>query len=182
MVTRVQHIPAQFADELQSQEDGTIGIDQTGAAGPVSRVNEGPISFSVHDGQVRNVGVTRYVASIDGVQGGGVMQTLHRYGSKPSVEIEPGNPMSRTDVPTAIRLGILERDLAGNLREVGQHSAPTMQPLPSKSAPSSGQASQSPPTGQSDFSNPDEDRAFAATTITLVSGYPVQMRHRIVTR
>jgi hypothetical protein len=60
-------------------------------------------------------GIARYIATQDGVRGGSVAATLQRHGPNASVELEPGNPASRTLVSEAIRQGLLQRDFSGRL-------------------------------------------------------------------
>lgn len=77
-------------------------------------------------------GVIRATANHSGTPGGSRVVTLQRSGTQQTVELEPGNPASRTDVATAHRMGVIQRDAAGNWIDAGQvqtfHSAPLQQP------------------------------------------------------
>jgi hypothetical protein len=118
MVTRVIYGPAHLADEAQAREEGTIGVDTSNANAPASKVHQGVYRIGAGDERATATGVTRQVVSHAGVTGGSVLDTLQRSGREPSCELEPGNPASRTSVEVAIRMGRLEYDANGKLREV----------------------------------------------------------------
>jgi hypothetical protein len=114
MVIRVQHVPAQFASQVN--EDGSVDTDTSNQTAPSTRT--GGISYSLNQGgEVQSREVARHHVTHEGIAGGTVLSTLQTTFGKASVELSPGNPASRTGVEEAIREGHLERDASGQLRE-----------------------------------------------------------------
>jgi hypothetical protein len=105
-----------YADQAQPAE--TMGVDPSSHNEPTIRVCNGAIGMTA-GGEVKQSGPARHSVSFEGTPGGSILSSLQKSTGQPSVELEPGNPMSRTSVEAAIRMGALERDAAGNLREVG---------------------------------------------------------------
>lgn len=86
---------------------------------PRSRVYSGAIRHTAgQDDEVTGTGVTRYTHSTAGIPGGGILASLSSTYGRPSVEIEPGNPASRTDVRTAERMGLIKADGRGGWEDV----------------------------------------------------------------
>lgn len=80
-----------------------------------NRVNTGTTRYTIGGG-VEETGVSRHTVSQDGVQGGSVMATLRTDGPTKNVEIEPGNPSSRTSIAVALRMGAI-REIGPGLFE-----------------------------------------------------------------
>lgn len=86
---------------------------------PRSRVYTGAIRHTAgQDDEVTGTGVARYTHSTAGTPGGGILASLSSSYGRPSVEIEPGNPASRTDVRTAERMGLIKADGKGGWEAV----------------------------------------------------------------
>lgn len=86
--------------------------------GPSTRVHTGAMRFTNGDAEATTSDLARHVQTYDGVPGGSILATLQRMGPAMTVEMEPGNPSSRTDVRIALREGLLMRNAAGHLEEV----------------------------------------------------------------
>lgn len=95
-------------------------------------INRGYSTTTHLNGQVVNHETRHASISEAGVAGGSVASTLSRFGSH-SVELQPGNPQSRTSVENAERMGAIRRDGSGGWMDVSVSSAvpqSTQQPAP----------------------------------------------------
>ena len=119
-----------------------------------TRVHTGAVQFNMHPGnEVVQNSVARYQMSIGGTPGGSVANTLNSTFGAPSVELEPGNPTTRTTVETAIRMGLIKRQSDGTLMDAANQQDAIKEAL---SEPK--EAPQVDP-GAGVF-NPTEDHAF----------------------
>lgn len=141
MVTKVQAIPTDLAEAAESYQHGSIGIDTSGLEQPNSRVHSATV---------------RHMVSFDGTPGGRVLSTLDHRGGQLSVELEPGNPSTRTSVDVAIREGLLTRDAAGNLQDTTNQQEVIQQ---ATKAPETEHPQADPGAGIFD---PEDDQAWAA--------------------
>lgn len=65
----------------------------------------------------------RHVHSTAGTRGDAITATLNSsWGPAATVELEPGNPASRTDVATAVRLGLIRPRLGGGYEDVANQA------------------------------------------------------------
>ena len=97
---------------------------------PALRVGSGTVRFTANGNgfDAEEVGgVARATASHAGTVGGSRAVTLQHVGTSQSVELEPGNPASRTDVKTAERMGLIRRNSAGAWEDVGASTYTTTQ-------------------------------------------------------
>lgn len=85
---------------------------------PRSRVYTGVTTYTVGQGEAAQSGVSRHSVSYEGSEGGSVIGTVRREGTGQSVELEPGNPASRTSLEVAARMGIIRKDPNGNYQDV----------------------------------------------------------------
>jgi hypothetical protein len=113
-VTRVSYTPEGFVTPEDIAANAQAATPPQPTIQPTARVVGGTERFTAGAGS-ESMGPANYVASQAGVAGGSVAATLQGYGAQRSVELEPGNPASRTLVAHAIRDGLLIRDYAGNL-------------------------------------------------------------------
>jgi hypothetical protein len=104
---------------------------------PTSRVHGGVTRFDFGTAEAESTGIARYTHTTAGTPGGGVLASLDRQGRNMTVELQPGNPASRTDVATAIREGVLIRDAQGNLQEApdAKQVIEALQPAPAEEKP-----------------------------------------------
>lgn len=157
------------APQAQPQEPHTV-------ARGVTRFNMAP------GGEATNTGVTRYNSGQEVHTS--VMATLQRDRNGPSVEIEPGNPASRTLLSTAVRAGLVEPSgAAGEYRDRGSRSDGSAEN--SEAAPAADlEATQADP-GKGVFDPQDDsdwdslieplpqhsyDQASASVTLAVLSG------------
>jgi hypothetical protein len=127
MVTTWQNIPEHLATQAEDAQRGTIGTDTSRHHQPASRVHDGAVRHTAGQEQAEHTGRATHTVSFDGTAGGSILGSLQRVTGAPSVELEPGNPSSRTSVEVAIRMGLLHRDANGNLKEA-ERMAPEEQP------------------------------------------------------
>ena len=115
-ITRVSfdHASGSFVD----QEDLTFNTATPAAEHPstiTSRVYGGAIRHTAGQEGAETVAYGRHAEPIVGTAGASVASTLQdRFGASASVELEPGNPASRTFVNVARSLGLIRQDEAGN--------------------------------------------------------------------
>lgn len=151
---------------------GTIRVSSGNQPQPLGTAPEANQS-RVYGGTIRvtagqdatETATARHVVSYAGTEGGSVLATLDRAGSRPSVELIPGNPASRTSVEAAILMGVLKR--GHGLEEVshGTQAAPQA-PQQGHQQVTQQEAQQAPQQGQQADANegvfdPAEDAAFA---------------------
>lgn len=124
MTIKLIHTPEGFVtpDDLAAN---LLPTSQAPAPEPaLSRVYDGAVRFTTVNGSTteQSLGVTRHTVNHSGTAGGSVAATMRRDGMTCSVELEPGQPHTRTDVRTAERLGLLRMD-QGRYVDVGQPEA-----------------------------------------------------------
>lgn len=173
--TRIQHVPAGF--QLPQEATTGAGLD-IGRDLPQSRVYAGPVKFTAGDTEAQHSGsYARHVVSHDGVQGGSLVATLRSEGAARTVELEPGNPASRTRLEVALREGLVREVAPGRYEDATRQQAPqqqqTQQPAPTE-------PQQSPNFSTEEVSHFEQiidplpqhsyDRAVAALTVTAVNG------------
>lgn len=119
-----------------------------------SRVIGGAVQMTYGSEPVEAGPVARHVESQQGRHGAPVMSTLRR-GSTDSVELEPGNPASRTSLAVAERDGLIRRNAAGVYEDV----------LKSTAEPTAASAENDPSDDQPDADagvfNAEEDSLWA---------------------
>jgi hypothetical protein len=92
--------------------------------GPSSRVYTGAVQYCAHTGGDATEQTTAtYQTPITGTVGGSVADTYNRMSGIPSVEIEPGNPASRTSLAVALRMGVIQRSSDGRISDVVNQGA-----------------------------------------------------------
>lgn len=172
---RVQHIPAglQMPQEATTGQGVDIGRDL-----PQSRVYDGAISYTVGSDAPQHSGsFARHSVSHDGVQGGSLVATLRNEGAARTVELEPGNPASRTRLEVALREGLVREVAPGRYEDAGSQQAPQQQQPAQQQAQEPQQAQHFASDEVSHFEQiidplPQHsyDRAVAALTVTAVNG------------
>ena len=92
--------------------------------GPQSRVYTGATQYCAHNGgeATEQAGAT-FQAPMSGTVGGSVADTYNRTWGAPSVELEPGNPVSRTSIEVALRMGVIQRQADGRITDVVNQAA-----------------------------------------------------------
>jgi hypothetical protein len=132
------------ADNIQTTQHGgltriTIGATtQPSEATPSapqesSRVLSGPIRHSMHTGETSQAGVVKYTEGQDSAKT--VMATLKRDSRGPSVELEPGNPASRTLLSIAVKEGLVEPVGDGQYRDRPGSGEPAQEASPENPQP-----------------------------------------------
>jgi hypothetical protein len=119
MVTRVSfdHSSGSFIDHEDQAFNTSVPTYEPGA--PLTRVHTGGVRITNGDAEAVPHASGSYSMPITGTAGDSVASTLQtRYGP-PSVELEPGNPSTRTSVEVAARMGLIRRDDAGNWLDAG---------------------------------------------------------------
>lgn len=164
---------------------GTVRVSAAAPAQPPMRTGGAPRGA---DG-VRAVEVARYVAGRDDAAPQSVMQSLRIDGPFRTVELEPGNPTSRTRVEVAERLGLIRSAGPGLWADMAAPGA--VQAAPASPAPVgtpaepevASEAAEDPGAGVFDaeadqlwaediagLDQPVYDSAVARTTAAVVSG------------
>lgn len=81
---------------------------------PSTRVCGGVVRFTNGDAAATETGGTaRHSVSFDGNTGGSVLATMQRQGQHQTVELQPGNPASRTQLAVALREGLIRETAPG---------------------------------------------------------------------
>lgn len=113
MTTRMTFIPGSgFVDNEDLSFNTAPSEAETHQ--PLSRVYTGAIRHTVGTDEAQQHASGRYSAPISGSKGDSVMATLSKWGTSPSVEMQPGNPASRTTLEVAASMGLIRKDEAGN--------------------------------------------------------------------
>lgn len=93
---------------------------------PMARVYGGAIRHTTGQDKATTIAHGRHSEPIAGTAGASIVSTLQgRYGPSESVELQPGNPASRTSVDSAVNLGLIRKDEAGNWVDAATDGAPT---------------------------------------------------------
>lgn len=116
-----------FARYQHGLDDQQAAPQQPPAPPPLIRPDVGTLRHVNGTAEVASTGVERHTFSRDGVAGGSVVATLNRQGMHATVELEPGNPSSRTRVEVALREGLVERDGSGGFRDATRVAQPEHQ-------------------------------------------------------
>lgn len=100
--------------QLGTNEDSTSTTPSAVQPQALTRVHEGAIRFTAGQQESGATGgVTRHVVSFAGTPGGSIAATLQTINGLQTVEMEPGNPASRTVVQAVAREGLIRRNAAG---------------------------------------------------------------------
>lgn len=105
-----------------------------------ARVNTGPVRWSASTG-AQSVGVARYQVGAEAPRSGSVMATLQRQNGMATVELEPGNPSSRTIISTALRDGIVRETFPGIYEDMAAPATGPQQQSEQETAEPPGEAS-----------------------------------------
>lgn len=108
MTTRHSHYTPQ-ADESLSD----WGASQS------TRVHTGAMVFTegIHGAGLTERSHARYNHTTDGAAGAPITSTIAYRGAEQSVELEPGNPATRTSVAAAVRMGLIRPRLGGGFED-----------------------------------------------------------------
>jgi hypothetical protein len=117
MSIRLINTPDGFVDP-ESLQANTMGVAPTEV--PITRPAIGTLTLTHRGGQTEMSasGTTRYQHSSGGTAGGSIMATLSATHGPATVELEPGNPASRTVLQTAVREGLIKSDGRGGWQDV----------------------------------------------------------------
>jgi hypothetical protein len=138
MVTRYIHGQEGHLEIASALENGTIGQAPTPPTAPSTYVHTGVVKY-IHGQEeaATSTGVTQHTQNIGGTSGGSVAATLIATFGRPSVELIPGDPSSRTLVEVAIREGLIRR-VNGQLEDVNSQAQPVPAVAPSVGTPDQG--------------------------------------------
>jgi hypothetical protein len=145
-VVRIQH--GAPAPETQSPLQGHPGLTRVG--------NQ---FHRFEGGEVKTSGVVRYQAGAETASRPGVMGTARREGGVLTVELEPGNPASRTDIAAAISEHLVRETIPGFYEDLAPVAAPD-QPTAPKQAPNE----------EAFFSDPEETQIWSEAIAPLEQG------------
>lgn len=140
--------------------------------GDAGRTDQGSISYTQGAAQVEGRGLSKFMYGQDTPQATSVMTSKRRENGQLTVELEPGNPASRTHIATAARLGLVSEVAPGVWIDAGS-GGPWSQPAAPYAAPQGDQFAPDPATladpGEGGFL-PGEDAAFAGLIEPLSQG------------
>lgn len=122
-----------------------------------NKVSQGTARLNMGHGEVTQAGVTRYQAGQDRPTGS-VMATRQNVNGHDTIELEPGNPASRTHLKAALAAGLVEPVGSGEYRDKGTPEGTTG---PAADAPADGLEDAPADPGKGVFS-PEEDKDWAA--------------------
>jgi hypothetical protein len=135
MVTRYQVGQPEHLTIAAALEQGTIGQAPTPQAAPSTYVHSGVTRYTTGQDNTSSTGITTHSQSTGGTSGGSVAATLNGTFSRPSVELIPGDPSSRTLVQVAIREGLIRRGAGGQLEDINPVASVSVPAVASVSAP-----------------------------------------------
>lgn len=108
MSIRLSVIPDQFANQFSGPPDTQLGSSIQHPLVPSHRVHAGVVRFTNGNAEAETTGVTKHQEGPQsGTPGGGVAATFTDRHGKPSVLLVPGQESSRTNVETAVRMGLV---------------------------------------------------------------------------
>ena len=111
-VTRVSTPSSSTPEHQQPQQQ--LSVPES------TRVYGGTLSYTNGDAAaVESGGIARYVAGFGGTPGGSVWETRQQQGQHLTVQLEPGNEASRTQVSIAVKEGLLKRAVDGGYEDTG---------------------------------------------------------------
>lgn len=109
MTTRLTYIPGSGFVDNEDLSFNTTTPSAEAHNQLTTRVHTGAITYQHGADEAQQAASGRYSAPITGTQGDSVMATLSKFGT-PSVEMQPGNPASRTSLEVAARMGLIRME------------------------------------------------------------------------